>query len=140
MSVWPDNRMKSSPIFPKSSPKSSQSNFYLKVNDFLKAPKVDRYYGYFCQKNCYQTIPIGPILFIYFPVLRIRYLKTSYNLWSSCKRLQFHIDHVNKYFFHKFFLDDLHKVKHFFSTSHFPLFLFKSTCMLLAGVRVYKHR
>ena len=49
---WPDARIKSCPIFPKSYPKSRHSSLTYKVTFFKIAQKVATYFGYFCKKNC----------------------------------------------------------------------------------------
>ena len=55
--MWPDDKMKSVPIFIKCCPKSSHSSFYLKVTFFEVAKEVTKYLGYFCYKLCHLDIP-----------------------------------------------------------------------------------
>ena len=52
MLVWPNDGIKSSPIFSKSCPKSSCTSFYFNGAIILINPKVNSYLGYFCLKNC----------------------------------------------------------------------------------------
>ena len=46
--VLPDVEVKSSPIFFKSYPKSSQSSFYIRVRVFKIAQQVANHLGFFC--------------------------------------------------------------------------------------------
>ena len=55
--VWPDARIKSSPIFSKSCPKSAIISFVWKWRFCKVAQKVDeKFLGYFCKKICFQHL------------------------------------------------------------------------------------
>ena len=51
-SVWPDVRLKSSPMYPKSYQKLATSVFFLQTDVF----KVAKYFGYFYEKKCNQQL------------------------------------------------------------------------------------
>ena len=55
-SVWPDVKIISCPISPKSCPKSRHTSLTLKVTFFKIAQKVDKYLGYFWKKICHQNL------------------------------------------------------------------------------------
>ena len=48
--------LKVAQIYPNVDPKSSLNRVYFKVMSFLKAQKVTKYLGYFCNKICYQEL------------------------------------------------------------------------------------
>ena len=52
--MWPDVRIKSCQIFPKSWPKSKHSSLTYNCSVFKIAQKVAKFLGYFCMKICHQ--------------------------------------------------------------------------------------
>ena len=54
--VWPDDGIKSCPIFFQYRPKSSNITFYMKVVLFEIAQKILEYLGYYCNKIRYQEV------------------------------------------------------------------------------------
>ena len=53
--VWPDGRIKISPISSNVA-KNSHSGFYFKSDAFQKAQKISKYLGYFGKKICCQEL------------------------------------------------------------------------------------
>ena len=63
-SVWPDDRIKSSPIFPKTCPKSSHSSFYMKLTPFRIAQKVSKYfYIQILHQELWKIAQSGPTVY-----------------------------------------------------------------------------
>ena len=54
--VWPDGRIKSSPISPKVGENVEQTDFTLKVMLFKKSKQFSRYFGGFCKKIIAQEL------------------------------------------------------------------------------------
>ena len=60
--VWPDGRIKSSPISPKVGENVEQTDFTLKVMLFKKSKQFSRYFGGFCKKLLPKNFKKSPNL------------------------------------------------------------------------------